>query len=140
MGYSIAKSRLMTLLGALALIAMAVRGVIPSGYMLAPSAAPGQFLNIIVCHGDGSGYAPAVIDLKTGKRVDQDQKSGQSDTGKNTPCSYAATAHFSLPAPAGKLAGPVAPAIAARLSRAFIVPGQGLVAPPPPARGLPLTI
>lgn len=140
MGYSTARSRLMSLLGALALVAMVVRGLIPSGYMLAAPEQPGQFVNIVICHGDGTGYSPAVLDLQTGKYVDPDEQSGKSDPGKNSTCPYAMTAHFALPDLGGDLSKPVQTEIPYRRSFAAIVPGRGLAAPPPPARGPPLTI
>lgn len=140
MGYSITRSRLMSLLGALALMAMVVRGLIPSGYMLAAPQQDGQFVNIVICHGDGTGYTPAVLDLKTGDYVDPDKQSGQSDAGKNSTCPYAMTAHFALPDLAGNLDKPAQTEIPYRAVFASIVPGRGLAAPPPPARGPPLTI
>jgi hypothetical protein len=141
MAYSTARSRLMSLLGAFALLAIVVRGLVPAGYMVAAPAEPGQFVNIVICHGDGSGLTPAVLDLKTGKYVDADEhKPGQSDAGKNGACPFALTAHFALPDLAGDPAAPVQTEIPYRASFAPVVPGRGLAAPPPPARGPPLTI
>ena len=80
MGYTTARSRLMSLLSAFALMAMIVRGLVPAGYMLAAPEQPGQFVNIVICHGDGTGYSPAVLDLKTGKYADpKDQNPGKTD-------------------------------------------------------------
>ena len=138
MGYTTARSRLMSLLSAFALMAMIVRGLVPAGYMLAAPEQPGQFVNIVICHGDGTGYSPAVLDLKTGKYADpKDQKPGKTDAGKNTTCPYAMTAHFALPEPADDVSTPVYSEIPYRLVFASIVPGRGLAAPPPPARGPP---
>ena len=60
----------MSLLSAVALMAMIVRGLVPSGYMLAAAAAPGEFVSIVICHGDGTDATPALMDLSNGKIVD----------------------------------------------------------------------
>ena len=140
MEYSTARSRIMSLLGAFALMAMIVRGLIPTGYMLSETKQPGQFVNIIICHGDGSGYSPAVLDLETGKYADPDELPGKSDSGKKSSCPYAVTAHFALPEMAAPLMQPVRTEIPYRQTFAAIIPGRGLAAPPPPARGPPLTV
>jgi len=140
MGYSTARSRLMSLLGAFALMAMIVRGLIPAGYMLAEAQQPGQFVNIVICHGDGGGYTPAVLNLETGKYATSDDLPGKSNASKTYSCPYAVTAHFALPDMTASLAEPVWTDIPYRQTFAAIVPGRGLAAPPPPARGPPQTI
>nr|WP_321358909.1 DUF2946 family protein [uncultured Hyphomonas sp.] len=130
----------MSLLCALALVAMVVRGLIPSGYMLASAEQPGQFVNIVICHGDGAGNAPAVLDLKTGKLVDPADRDGKPDPGKSSSCPYAMTAHFALPELVGPVSYPVQTDISFRPTLTSTVPGRGLAAPPPPARGPPQTI
>ena len=140
MGYSTVRSRLMSLLCALALVAMVVRGLIPSGYMIAADQKSGQYVNIVICHGDGAGYSPAVLDLKTGKYVDPGKQGGKTDAGKDNTCPYAVTAHFALLEFGADPSKPVQTDIPFRLAIAAIVPGRGLAAPPPPARGPPLTI
>ncbi len=129
----------MSLLSAVALMAMIVRGLVPSGYMLAP-AESGDFVSIIICHGDGVEATPALMDLNSGKIVDPEEKPGQSDDGKNQSCPYAMSAHFTPPAVPVKLAHPVEPPARFLTHFDYIVPGRGLAAPPPPARGPPLTI
>lgn len=129
----------MSLLGAFALIAFVVRGLVPAGYMLETSAEPGQFVKVAICHGDG-GSGTLTLDLKTGKYVDTDDLPGQSDRDQTSSCPYAMTAFFSLPAVAVTLDKPVYESYAPALEFAVVAPGHGLAAPPPPPRAPPLSI
>ena len=61
---------MMSLLSAVALMAMIVRGLVPSGYMLAAADTPGDFVSIVICHGDGTDGTQSLLDLKNGKIVD----------------------------------------------------------------------
>lgn len=130
----------MSLLSAVALMAMIVRGLIPSGYMLAAAETPGDFVRIVICHGDGTDASPVLLDLNSGKIVNPDEAPAQSDDGKNQSCPYAMSAHFAAPTPVGKLAAPVQAPAAFLSDFDYIAPGRGLAAPPPPARGPPLNI
>jgi hypothetical protein len=87
----------MSLLSAVALMAMIVRGLVPAGYMLAASDTPGDFVSIVICHGDGTDGTQALLDLKNGKIVDPEELPGQTDDGKNQACPYAMSAHFTPP-------------------------------------------
>lgn len=130
----------MSLLSAVALMAMIVRGLVPSGYMLAAADTPGDFVSIVICHGDGTDGTQALMDLKNGKIVDPEDLPGQSDDGKNQACPYAMSAHFTPPVVSGKLEKPVQEPAVFLSAFDYLVPGRGLAAPPPPARGPPLTI
>jgi hypothetical protein len=56
-------------LGAIALLAMLVRAIVPAGYMLATAeTAHGRYLTITIC--DSHAGATQVLDLTTGKLVD----------------------------------------------------------------------
>lgn len=140
MGSFATRSRLMSILGAFALMAMIVRGVVPAGYMVAPSAEAGHLVDIVICHGDGSEYTRAVLNLKTGKTVDPSKQSDKSDAGKHSTCPFATTAHFPLPEVGQKPGRPDLGVVSHRAFFVAIIPGRGLAAPPPPARGPPLTI
>ncbi|WP_375210011.1 DUF2946 family protein [Hyphomonas jannaschiana] len=131
---------MMSLLSAVALMAMIVRGLVPSGYMLAAADTPGDFVSIVICHGDGTDGTQALMDLKNGKIVDPEDLPGQSDDGKNQACPYAMSAHFTPPVVSGKLEKPVQEPAVFLSAFDYLVPGRGLAAPPPPARGPPLTI
>lgn len=130
----------MSLFSAFALMAMIVRGLVPSGYMLAAADTPGDFVSIVICHGDGTNGTQALLDLKNGKIVDPEEMPGQSDDGKNQACPYAMSAHFTPPEMSGKLAEPVELPTPFLTNFDYIAPGRGLAAPPPPARGPPLNI
>lgn len=140
MGYAATRSRLISVLGAFALMAMIVRGLVPAGYMMAPSAQPGHLIDIVICHGDGSEYTRAVLDLSTGKTIDPSKQPTDSDAGKHSACPFATTAHFPLPTASQKFVRPELANAPYRSFLAGIVPGRGLAAPPPPARGPPLTL
>lgn len=131
---------MMSLLSAVALMAMIVRGLVPSGYMLAAADTPGDFVSIVICHGDGTDGTQALMDLKNGKIVDPEEIPGQTDDGKNQACPYAMSAHFTPPVVSGKLEKPVQEPAVFLSAYDYLVPGRGLAAPPPPARGPPLTI
>ncbi|WP_035581645.1 DUF2946 family protein [Hyphomonas jannaschiana] len=131
---------MMSLLSAVALMAMIVRGLVPSGYMLAAADTPGDFVSIVICHGDGTDGTQALMDLKNGKIVDPEEIPGQTDDGKNQACPYAMSAHFTPPVVSGKLEKPVQEPAVFLSAFDYLVPGRGLAAPPPPARGPPLTI
>ena len=54
-------------LAAMALLAMALRALIPAGYMLAPENANGRFVALSLC--SGHGQQDVVLDLATGELV-----------------------------------------------------------------------
>ena len=129
-------------LGAIALLALLVRAILPAGYMVASADTPsGRVLVIELCSGDGS--RTQVFNLDTGEQVDLDGPS-RSDPPKHTPgeapCVFAATAHFAAPAQ------PITPAIVRTTSDVSVPvvpdlrPGRGIAAPPPPSTGPPALI
>nr|WP_321360382.1 DUF2946 family protein [uncultured Hyphomonas sp.] len=130
----------MSLFSAFALMAMIVRGLVPAGYMLAAADTPGEFVSVVICHGDGTNGTQALLDLQNGKIVDPEEMPGQTDDGKNQACPYAMSAHFTPVDVSGKLAEPVEAHARFLTQFDYIAPGRGLAAPPPPARGPPLTI
>ena len=131
-------------LGAIALLTMLVRVVVPAGYMLASAeAAGGRYLTVQMCEGHGT---PAqVIDLDTGKKVDASKLPARSD-GKSkedpreTPCVFAGASAL---AQSVSIAEPVE--FLTELDVDFGVvrdvrPGRGIPAPPPPSTGPPSLI
>jgi len=122
-------------LAALAFIAIAVRALIPSGYMVGPSE-DGRILPIVLCSGH-----EAYLDRTTGQLVEGGAPLGDDSPSKqaSAPCVFAVSAHFAAPEPIAEPAlaqvhGDDAPAL-----RPVSVPGRGLAAPPPWATGPPLT-
>jgi hypothetical protein len=118
---------------AIALLATAVRALLPAGYMPAPAHEPGRFLAVVICTG-GFGAADRILDLKSGELVDPDED-GSPD--ERTPCAFATAAQLAPPttAPTPTLA-PTA-YVVAHAAPAEVAPGPGLAAPPFWATGPP---
>lgn len=129
-------------LGAIALLALLVRAVVPAGFMLASAeTGEGRYLTVEFC--EGHGKPAQVIDLDTGKLVDpSDLPKGDSDDGqgKAPPCVFAGAAHVAPPVVFAELA--VFPAERAVVVHAAqdVRPGEGIAAPPPPSTGPPSAI
>jgi hypothetical protein len=128
-------------LGAIALLAMLVRAVVPAGYMLAEAeTANGRYITVDFC--ESHGAVKRVLDLDTRKLLDSSKIPASDHAGKtqHTPCVFAAAA-------------PLAPPIVGVQPVEFVVshdidfgdvrdlrPGRGIAAPPPPSTGPPATI
>jgi hypothetical protein len=120
-------------LAALALLAMGVRALVPTGYMLAPAPA-GQLVRVTLC--TAHGPATAFIDLKTGSTKGAEDAPASDDTRNAAPCVFAATAHLAPPGAAPAILTPetrAEPAPSASRTRG----APGLLAPPPWATGPP---
>src|SRR5262245_35271573 len=119
-------------LGAIALMAMLVRAVVPAGYVLAEAdTGHGRYLTVTMCSEHGGGKQ--VIDLDTGKQVDpgvlKSHSGGKSDS-KPSPCVFAAAAPL---APPMAVAEPVSFPVAYDIEFSFaqdLRPGRGIPAPP----------
>lgn len=125
-------------LGAIALIAMFMRALVPAGYMLAEAeTASGRYLTVDFC--EGHGAAKRVLDTQTRKLLDPSEIPAEHHDGKtqDTTCVFA-------------VAAPLAPPLASAEPVRFVVvrdaefsvvrdlrPGCGIPAPPPPATGPP---
>jgi hypothetical protein len=125
-------------LGAIALLAMLVRAVVPAGYMLAQAdTGQGRYLTVEMCE----GHAAQVVDLDTGKQVDPSKLPGKADNAdNNTPCVFASAAPLAPPLAAIE---PVEFPVSYDVSFAVVRdlrPGRGIAAPPPPSTGPPSTI
>jgi hypothetical protein len=127
-------------LGAIALLAMLVRAVVPGGYMLATAeTSHGRYLTVTLC--EGHGDAAQVLDLKTGRLVDPSSVPAKHpEKTEHAPCVFA-------------MAAPMAPPTAIVLPAVFVTveagsvshprnvrPGEGIAAPPPPSTGPPVSI
>jgi len=111
-------------LAVLALLAVALRVLIPSGFMVAQSRAG---FPLVIC----TGHGPLDLSGKT------DPLHGKTST-TDAPCAFSGHAVTTPPAAfvVGAAVGLVylAPAID---RRGDLVPGRGLAAPPPPSQGPP---
>ena len=125
-------------LGALALLAMLVRAVVPAGYMLAEAdTGQGRVLVLQMCN----GHATGAIDLDTGKQVDPSKLTGKGKTdGKGAPCVFASAASIAMPAAIAEPVEFITTQDASFAVDLSVRPGRGIAAPPPPSTGPPATI
>ncbi len=130
-------------LGALALLAMLVRAVLPAGYMFATAdTGSGRYLTVTLCTDHAGGGEIALVDLETGKTYAPGETPKPKDASSDTssPCVFAGAPAVATPAAAPELivftTAVEAPVAIARDVR----PGRGIAAPPPPATGPPLSI
>lgn len=130
-------------LGAIALLAMLVRAIVPAGYMLASAETPdGRYLTVQMC---SQHTGPAqVIDLDTGKIIDAStlaKTSGKSKTNPgDAPCVFAGAPVMAEPVSAAE---PVEFVVSHEVDFGFVRdvrPGRGIPAPPPPSTGPPSII
>ena len=128
-------------LGAIALLAMLVRAIVPAGYMLAQAeTGQGRFLTVEMCE----GHAASVIDLDTGKQVDASKfpgkGSGKPDDKSHAPCVFASTASVATPV---AIAEPIEFTATQKVEFGVdhtVRPGRGIAAPPPPSTGPPSAV
>lgn len=126
-------------LGALALLAMLVRAIIPAGYMIAQAdTGSGRYLTVEMC--DGHNAQAQVIDLDTGKTVDLSKLPKSDKTDASSPCVFAAVVAMAPPLSAAE---PIEFLTAHQVDFAVVRdlrPGRGIAAPPPPSTGPPSLI
>ncbi len=119
---------------ALAGLTLFLKVLIPPGYMAAPPQADGPAFALVLCTAQGM----VTID-PSDPGAQGDPEPAEDDGARHSPCVFAG---HGLNAPATSLAlGEVVvfapPALHGLATRAELVPGRGLAAPPPPARGPP---
>jgi hypothetical protein len=131
--------RMGRMLGAFALLALAVRAFVPAGYMLASAATPdGRYLVVQLC--DDHRAVQQVIDLDTGKQVDPSSLPAKKSGDKTQQCVFSGAPHMGTPV------SPAEPAIfsvnaePSGFIAVFLRPGRGIAAPPPPSTGPPIHI
>jgi hypothetical protein len=116
------------LLPALAVFALAVRILVPQGFMVAPHETPGAF-PLVICTSQGA------VDLGATGGHAPDGKAA----GHHAPCVFAG--HAAAPAPGllavARAVYAVHQPITSASVRRDLAPGRGLSAPPLPARGPP---
>lgn len=129
-------------LGAIALLALLVRAIVPSGFMLASAeTSQGRYLTVEFCEGH---HAKQVIDLDTGKLVDLSKskapEKSKSSKDKAPPCVFGGAAHFAAPVAFAELVSFPAEQAAVVHAALDVRPGEGIAAPPPPSTGPPQAI
>jgi len=129
-------------LGAIALLALLVRAIVPGGYMLASAESPsGRYLIVQVC--DGHAGPAIAINLDTGEQIDAADisKDGPEDSKpSHPPCVFGGTPSVVLPAVTSEPVGIVIQRDAAVTTSHSVRPGRGIAAPPPPSTGPPPAI
>jgi len=120
------------MLAVLALVAIAVRVAVPSGYMAAPTD-DGRFLTIVLCSGH-----EAVLDLDERRLLDTKDGLGDTDTLDVSPCVFASFVSFSTPEILAELPHPRLSTVANPYAKRDVNPGRGLAAPPPWPTGPPI--
>lgn len=120
---------------ALAMLAVAMRVLVPAGYM------PGRAgeAPIVLCTGQGAQIILSGENAKAAPGAPADDHSGKA--ADHHPCAFASAAHIFAAqdlAPVVLAAWSV-PAPDAR-AQSTVSPGRGLAAPPPPATGPPRSI
>jgi hypothetical protein len=121
---------------AIALIAMAIRALVPAGFMVAPDR--DRWLVVTLC--SGSGSTQTLLNLGAGAHDDGERPANrEQDSGVHqAPCVFAAVAHLAAPVGLADVVRPkpiVAPIAIA--SSHWVAIGRGLAAPPPWATGPP---
>ena len=122
-------------LGAFALMALLVRAIVPTGYMLAEAdTGSGRYLTLELC--DAHGSKPQIIDLETGKILDLPNESTSSNPPQH-PCVFAGVVASTPPDSAHE---PVIFKVERDVDFGIVRdlrPGRGIAAPPPPSTGPP---
>ncbi len=126
-------------LGALALLAVLVRALVPGGYMLAAADTPeGRFVVMQLC--DSHAQPVSALNLDTGELVDLADVPLKKPAGGKTdqpPCAFAATPAMSAPPSAVAIPFQAVSQQIDLPAPSYVQPGRGLSAPPPPATGPP---
>ena len=127
------------LLVALSLCVLAVRVIVPQGYMWAATADGSP--RIVICSGfAGASGVPQIAAVALAAQHESDRRDHDGKSADH-PCAFA------VASVAVDLAGDAHPIAVARLSAAapvapylFLRPGLGLAAPPPPKTGPPALV
>jgi hypothetical protein len=128
-------------LGAIALLALLVRALIPAGYMVAAADTPdGRYLVMQLC--DGHASEMQAINLETGLKVDLANlpKSPAKQASADQVCAFAASVSFAPPVSSVEPMDRVVATESETVLPRAASPGRGIAAPPPPATGPPSLI
>ncbi|CAN7312606.1 hypothetical protein LJR225_001738 [Phenylobacterium sp. LjRoot225] len=126
---------------ALAVIALAMRVLVPGGFMVAPQTVQGGLPTLVICTGQGAMTVAVDTDgqvRKLGKKAPA--KPADKSQGRH-PCAFAGVA-APLTAPiAHAVTGPAFATVGDTAAAfAYQRPGLGLPAPPPPTTGPPILV
>ncbi|MBA4792888.1 MAG: hypothetical protein H2041_04405 [Phenylobacterium sp.] len=123
-------------LAVLAFLALAMKVIVPPGYMAAPARAEGPPFALVLCTAQGPVPAAA---LPSAAQDETPHEPADADGARHNPCVFAGHASGAegpelLSVGPAVFADYVAPALAVVPA---VAPGRGLAAPPLPARGPP---
>ena len=111
---------------ALAFIALAIKVLVPPGFMVANQGAGA--LPLVIC----TGHGPLTLDLSK-------DKAPGGKASHDAPCAFAGHGAAPTPTSFAPVSAPFAIATSApTLLAVDVAPGRGLAAPPPPSRGPPV--
>ena len=132
--------RMGTKLGAIALIALFMRAVLPAGYMLAEADTGGaRYVTLQIC--DGHASAQKLLNLDTGEEVLLSALPKKvKDDGAKTPCVFSAGPAIIEPMVAVEPVEFVVETGIVFSPAQSVRPGRGIAAPPPPSTGPPSLI
>lgn len=116
--------------------AFVLRALVPPGYMLETASAAGG-VKIVLCSAHGT--IEARYDPKTGE-ITYDEAPAKKAPAGDQPCAFAAIAKLAPPSSLAALQLPATARVSAPQIAREVIPGRGLVAPPPPATGPPASI
>ncbi len=127
-------------LGAIALLALFMRAILPAGYMLAEAdTGGGRYVTVQVC--DAHASAPTLLNLDTGQQVLlADLPKKVNDDPTKSPCVFAAPSVMIEPQAIAEPVEFLAQASVVFAAVADLRPGRGIAAPPPPSTGPPSLI
>lgn len=113
---------------AIALLAIALRAVVPAGYMLSASDA-GRIV-VALC----TGHGPQTTTMALGAP----QKPSGDSRRFEQPCAYAMAAEVAPPAATPVVVAAAREAMSVAVASVAVAPGRGLAAPPPWPTGPPV--
>lgn len=121
------------MLTVLAFMAVAIRAIVPAGYML--GADDGRYVSVMLC--SSTGWVEALVHRDTGAVVDPDERPAPQQTSHDTPCAFATAAPLAAPESAPQIATAHVATIETQSFLRDARPGLGLAAPPPWSTGPP---
>ena len=125
-------------LGALALLALLVRAVLPAGYMFtAVDTAGGRYVTLQVC--DGQLGPHTLLNLDTGEEISADALPKKTLSGGSS-CVFSTAVGLAEPRPVFEPLVFQLDTVVVFAEQMDVRPGRGMPAPPPPATGPPSLI
>jgi hypothetical protein len=127
-------------LGAIALVALFMRALLPAGYMLAEADTGGaRYVTLQIC--DGHASAQKLLNLDTGEEVLLSALPKKAkDDGAKTPCVFSAAPAIVEPLVVVEPVEFLVDTDVIFSPAQDIRPGRGIAAPPPPSTGPPSLI